>query len=53
MGQTVKAFIDSKCYATTPGKDDICEVNMNAEIIGAKIPIIPTQKVKCKISKLA
>lgn len=53
LGQNVKAFIGSKCYATSPGKDDVCEVNMDAEIIGAKIPIVPTQTVFCKISKLA
>jgi hypothetical protein len=53
LGQSVKAFIGSRCYETSSGNDDICEVNMDAEIIGAKIPIIPTQNVKCKISKLA
>ncbi len=53
LGQNVKAYIDSKCYATSPGNDDVCEVNMEAEIIGSRIPIIPTQKVNCKISKLA
>ncbi len=53
LGQSVKAYIGSKCYSTSAGKDDVCEINMDAVIIGAKIPIIPTQRVNCKISKLA
>jgi hypothetical protein len=53
LGQDVDAVIGSKCYATSPGNDDVCEINLDASVLGAKIPIIPTQKVKCKISKLA
>jgi hypothetical protein len=53
LGLGVEAFIESKCYATYPGRDDVCETNVNTKILGAKIPIIPTQKVKCKISKLS
>ncbi len=47
LGQNVKAFIGSQCYATTPNSDDVCEIDLTGEILGAKVPIIPTQTVKC------
>lgn len=53
LGKDVDAVIASKCYATNPGQDDVCEINLDAVVMGAKIPIIPTQTKKCKISKLA
>ena len=39
MGQDVDAIIGSKCYSTTPGKDDVCELKLDANIMGSKIPI--------------
>ncbi len=53
LGQDIDAAITSRCYATTPGSDDVCEIDIGANVMKTFVPIIPTQTVKCKISKLA
>jgi hypothetical protein len=52
LGQNVKAFIEAKCYSTIPGNNDACQINMYAEIMAARIPIIPSVTVNCNITKL-
>lgn len=53
IGQKVNANLGSRCYSNGAGNDDICEIYLDTIISGIKIPLVPSQSVKCKISKLS